>query len=120
MSSGGAGTGPRYRQGARFNGGRPVRSIPPPTPLRHTAAPVADLTECPVPDIVVVMGVSGSGKTTVATGIATAMEWEFAEGDDFHPGQRGEDAQRPAADRRRPLALAGGDRRVDQSQGARR
>ncbi len=36
------------------------------------------------PQVVVVMGVSGSGKTTVAQGIATAMGWEFAEGDDFH------------------------------------
>jgi gluconokinase len=35
-------------------------------------------------DIVVVMGVSGSGKTTVAKGIATVMGWEFAEGDAFH------------------------------------
>jgi len=35
-------------------------------------------------DLVVVMGVSGSGKTTVARGIAVAMGWEFAEGDDFH------------------------------------
>jgi gluconokinase len=35
-------------------------------------------------DIVVVMGVSGSGKTTVAKGIATLMGWEFAEGDAFH------------------------------------
>jgi gluconokinase len=35
-------------------------------------------------DIVVVMGVSGSGKTTVAKGIATIMGWEFAEGDAFH------------------------------------
>ena len=39
----------------------------------------------PTPDIIVVMGVSGSGKTTIATGIATALGWEFAEGDDFHP-----------------------------------
>lgn len=39
----------------------------------------------PSPDIVVVMGVSGSGKTTVATGLAAAMGWAFAEGDDFHP-----------------------------------
>lgn len=35
-------------------------------------------------DLVVVMGVSGSGKTTVARGIASAMGWDFAEGDDFH------------------------------------
>lgn len=37
-----------------------------------------------MPDIVVVMGVSGVGKTTVAEGIAGAMGWAFAEGDDFH------------------------------------
>jgi gluconokinase len=36
-------------------------------------------------DIVVVMGVSGVGKTTVAKGISTLMGWEFAEGDAFHP-----------------------------------
>jgi gluconokinase len=35
-------------------------------------------------DLVVVMGVSGSGKTTVGRGIAEAMEWEYAEGDEFH------------------------------------
>src|SRR5437763_16035347 len=31
------------------------------------------------------MGVSGSGKTTVATGLAKRLGWVFAEGDDFHP-----------------------------------
>ncbi|WP_432563191.1 gluconokinase [Kineococcus sp. SYSU DK003] len=31
------------------------------------------------------MGVSGSGKTTVAQGIATARGWAHAEGDEFHP-----------------------------------
>lgn len=36
-------------------------------------------------DLVVVMGVSGSGKTTVAKGIAASMHWVFAEGDAFHP-----------------------------------
>ena len=36
-------------------------------------------------DLVVVMGVSGSGKTTVAKGIASSMHWLFAEGDAFHP-----------------------------------
>jgi gluconokinase len=35
-------------------------------------------------DLVVVMGVSGSGKTTVGEGIARAMGWEYAEGDSFH------------------------------------
>lgn len=36
-------------------------------------------------DIVVVMGVSGVGKSTVAKGISTFLGWEFAEGDAFHP-----------------------------------
>ena len=34
---------------------------------------------------VVVMGVSGSGKSTVAEGLVERLGWEFAEGDDFHP-----------------------------------
>lgn len=38
-----------------------------------------------VTDIVVVMGVSGVGKSTIAKGISTLMGWTFAEGDAFHP-----------------------------------
>src|SRR5688572_25627056 len=34
---------------------------------------------------VVVMGVSGVGKTTVAKGLSTILGWTFAEGDAFHP-----------------------------------
>jgi gluconokinase len=34
---------------------------------------------------VVVMGVSGSGKTTVAVGLARRLGWPFEEGDDHHP-----------------------------------
>jgi len=36
---------------------------------------------------IVVMGVSGSGKTTVAVALADRLGWEFAEGDDFHPAE---------------------------------
>jgi carbohydrate kinase (thermoresistant glucokinase family) len=35
--------------------------------------------------IVVVMGVSGSGKTTVAAGLARGEDWILLEGDSFHP-----------------------------------
>ncbi|HEU5095155.1 MAG TPA: gluconokinase [Reyranella sp.] len=35
--------------------------------------------------IAVVMGVSGSGKTTVAIRLAEALHCQFREGDDFHP-----------------------------------
>ena len=37
------------------------------------------------PAIVVVMGVSGSGKTTVAALVAGIEGWAFVEGDDLHP-----------------------------------
>ena len=33
----------------------------------------------------VFMGVSGSGKSTIAEAVRDRLGWEFAEGDDFHP-----------------------------------
>src|SRR4051812_2188029 len=35
--------------------------------------------------VIIVMGVSGAGKTTVGTALAAALDWAFYEGDDFHP-----------------------------------
>src|ERR1700755_2036035 len=35
--------------------------------------------------VVVMMGVSGSGKTTIAAGVAEARGWVLVEGDKFHP-----------------------------------
>ena len=44
--------------------------------------------------VVVVMGVAGAGKSTVARGLAHELGWDFAEGDDFHPSrQRREDGR---------------------------
>ncbi|GGE06915.1 gluconokinase [Aureimonas endophytica] len=37
------------------------------------------------PMAIVVMGTSGVGKTTAAKGIAAALDWPFAEADEFHP-----------------------------------
>ncbi len=37
------------------------------------------------PTTLVVMGVSGAGKTTVAQGLVKRLGWDYAEGDDFHP-----------------------------------
>ena len=34
--------------------------------------------------IVIVMGVSGSGKTTVGKLLATSLNWDFSDADDFH------------------------------------
>jgi len=33
----------------------------------------------------IVMGVSGTGKSTLARALAEELQWEFLEGDDYHP-----------------------------------
>lgn len=35
--------------------------------------------------IIIVIGVAGSGKTTLGRALAQALDWNFVEGDDFHP-----------------------------------
>ena len=37
------------------------------------------------PPILLVMGVSGSGKTTIGALLAGRLQWAYAEADDFHP-----------------------------------
>lgn len=39
----------------------------------------------PEPRCLVIMGVSGSGKTTVGRGLAARLGWDFEEGDTLHP-----------------------------------
>jgi gluconokinase len=34
--------------------------------------------------VIIVMGVSGSGKTTIARALADALHWNFSDADDFH------------------------------------
>lgn len=38
-----------------------------------------------LPSVIVVMGVSGAGKTTVGAALAARLGWEFIEGDRLHP-----------------------------------
>ena len=52
-------------------------------PRRVWSAAIAHTITRPV--IAVVMGVSGSGKTTVAALLAAALGCQFQEGDDLHP-----------------------------------
>jgi gluconokinase len=35
--------------------------------------------------VIILMGVSGSGKTTIGKRLAEVLDWEFVDGDDFHP-----------------------------------
>jgi gluconokinase len=53
--------------------------------------------------IVIVMGVTGAGKTTVGQLLAEELGWEFADADDFHPAANVEKM-------RRGIALSDDDR----------
>jgi|ERR1019366_3870182 gluconokinase len=35
--------------------------------------------------VILLMGVSGSGKTTIGVALAKSMQWQFVDADDFHP-----------------------------------
>lgn len=61
---------------ARAAGGTADEALP----TRETAAHGPR----PGPELIVVMGVAGSGKTTVAALLAGRLDAAFAEGDDFH------------------------------------
>ena len=52
--------------------------------LRH-AADMSDAARGPAPLTLVVMGVSGVGKTSVAHALVERTGWAFQEGDDLHP-----------------------------------
>jgi gluconokinase len=50
-----------------------------------TELPTSVRPDPTLPTILVVMGVSGSGKTTIGTQLALALRWDFEDADWFHP-----------------------------------
>ena len=60
--------------------GRPGRRLPEWRRVIARCPPPAPIA----PIVVVVMGVSGTGKSTVAAALVRDLGWPFAEGDDFH------------------------------------
>ncbi|MFB6278929.1 MAG: gluconokinase [Salinibacter sp.] len=44
--------------------------------------------------VLILMGVSGAGKTTVGRRLADALDWDFVDGDDFHPPENVEKMNR--------------------------
>lgn len=46
---------------------------------------MSDSTSVAAPPILVIMGVSGSGKSTIGDALAARLGWPYQEGDDFHP-----------------------------------
>jgi gluconokinase len=48
-------------------------------------APAQGRAAPPLPAVVIVMGVSGSGKSTIGSLLAGRLQWEFEDGDWFHP-----------------------------------
>lgn len=43
-----------------------------------------------IPKVLIIMGVSGCGKTTVGLELASALNWQFKDADDFHPPENKE------------------------------
>ena len=58
----------------------PTSTAPPQATLNANQTNIAA-----VPAILIVTGVAGSGKTTIATALAQRLDWPFEEGDQLHP-----------------------------------
>jgi gluconokinase len=55
---------------------------------RDVRPDIASMEASPaMPSMLVVMGVSGSGKSTIGTQLALQLHWEFEDGDWFHPAR---------------------------------
>lgn len=55
-------------------------------PIAYSQSAAID-PDTALPSVLVVMGVSGSGKSTIGTQLALALHWDFEDGDWFHPAR---------------------------------
>jgi carbohydrate kinase (thermoresistant glucokinase family) len=74
----------------------------------------------PAPAVIVIMGVSGSGKTTIANELARQLGWEFQDADWFHPPANVEKMHSgvPLTDEDRSPWLRAIARWIDETRGA--
>jgi carbohydrate kinase (thermoresistant glucokinase family) len=74
----------------------------------------------PAPAVIVIMGVSGSGKTTIANELAWQLGWEFQDADWFHPAANVEKMHSgvPLTDEDRSPWLRAIARWIDETRGA--
>jgi 6-phosphogluconolactonase len=78
LSAGSAGVAPPLRSVAAGGASRRPR-------VHDTRAFQPRRAATPVPSVIVVMGVSGSGKSTVAAMLAQRLGWSYEDADWFHP-----------------------------------
>ena len=68
--------------------------------MSEDSAAVQNKAARSLPSVVIVMGVSGSGKSTIGTLLAERLNWKFEDADQFHPGRQcRQNAQGYSADR---------------------
>jgi len=74
----------------------------------------------PAPAVIVIMGVYGSGKTTIANELARQLGWEFQDADWFHPAANVEKMHSgvPLTDEDRSPWLRAIARWIDETRGA--